>query len=447
MLIFCIVALVFGGLFAYGSYCDWFEADAPAIGIQPVTQIGRSGAISAWLHDPGSGLRSGRISIAQNHKLIVLWEQNWSGQDQPVLDRQQSQINVNSHELGLTPGPAALIIESRDNSWRNFRRGTLSSQEIAVQVVLTPPRVTLLSRNININRSGAAVVVYSVNEAVSSSGVEAGTDFYPGYAAWPDNPGLRVCFFSFQDNYDQKTPLRLLAADAAGQRVTANLPLNLRWRKFKTDVINISDAFLQMVAERFAGAGDIPPGASNLEIFQWVNQNLRQRSNQALTQITSYSEARQLWRGAFLRPTGKLMSDFVEQRVYNYKGSQVSSSTHYGLDIADVAAAPVRAAAAGRVVFTGELGIYGRVIVIDHGLNLFTLYAHLSEFNIENGAAAAMGQVIARSGSTGFSFGDHLHFTCMIGDKFVSPYEWWDSHWIDDNVERAYKEAGVNAPY
>ena len=88
----------------------------------------------------------------------------------------------------------------------------------------------------------------------------------------------------------------------------------------------------------------------------------------------------------------------------------------------------------GRVIFVGDLGIYGNLIVIDHGLGLMTLYAHLSEFAVKVGDVVKKGDIIARTGSSGLAFGDHLHFGVLVGGVEVTPLEWLDPKWIKDNV-------------
>ncbi len=59
-------------------------------------------------------------------------------------------------------------------------------------------------------------------------------------------------------------------------------------------------------------------------------------------------------------------------------GKPVGESIHTGVDLASLAHAPIEAANTGIVRFTGELGIYGNAVIIDHGLGLATLYAHMS---------------------------------------------------------------------
>ena len=73
-------------------------------------------------------------------------------------------------------------------------------------------------------------------------------------------------------------------------------------------------------------------------------------------------------------------------------------------------------------------------MVIDHGFGLFSLYAHLSSIGVETGARVNKNDTIGKTGVTGLAVGDHLHFGMMVNDTFVNPVEWWDSHWINDNI-------------
>ena len=61
--------------------------------------------------------------------------------------------------------------------------------------------------------------------------------------------------------------------------------------------------------------------------------------------------------------------------------------------------------------------------------------------DVKEGDKVTRGQTVGRSDSTGLAGGDHLHFTLLVGGQMVNPVEWWDSHWIEDRVERKLKEA------
>jgi len=94
---------------------------------------------------------------------------------------------------------------------------------------------------------------------------------------------------------------------------------------------------------------------------------------------------------------------------------------HTGVDIAAVWGSPVLAASDGRVIYAGWFGGYGRIVVIDHGQGISTLYGHLSQSLVPSGDEVHRGQVIARVGNTGFSTGPHIHFEIRINGTPVDP--------------------------
>ncbi len=83
---------------------------------------------------------------------------------------------------------------------------------------------------------------------------------------------------------------------------------------------------------------------------------------------------------------------------------------HAGLDIGADYGATIYAAERGTVIFAGWYGGYGNTVIIDHGGNIITLYAHTSELYVVEGQTVQRGQAIAAVGSTGLSTGPHLHF-------------------------------------
>jgi murein DD-endopeptidase MepM/ murein hydrolase activator NlpD len=87
---------------------------------------------------------------------------------------------------------------------------------------------------------------------------------------------------------------------------------------------------------------------------------------------------------------------------------------HDGIDIGAASGTPIRAAAAGTVIYAGWLGGYGNLTVIDHGGGVATAYGHQSSIAAGSGAYVAQGQVIGYVGSTGHSTGAHLHFEVRV---------------------------------
>ena len=94
---------------------------------------------------------------------------------------------------------------------------------------------------------------------------------------------------------------------------------------------------------------------------------------------------------------------------------------HEGTDFKAAYGAPVRATGDGTVRFAGWQGGYGRVIIIDHDNGYQTRYAHLSDINVETGAAVKRGQTIGNLGNSGRSTGSHLHYEVRIDDVPYDP--------------------------
>lgn len=94
---------------------------------------------------------------------------------------------------------------------------------------------------------------------------------------------------------------------------------------------------------------------------------------------------------------------------------------HTGIDIGMPTGTAVKAADGGKVIFSGTKGGYGKCIIVDHGANVKTLYAHNSKLLVKKGTKVFKGQTIAKSGNTGRSTGPHLHFEVIKNGTPVNP--------------------------
>lgn len=97
------------------------------------------------------------------------------------------------------------------------------------------------------------------------------------------------------------------------------------------------------------------------------------------------------------------------------------SGFHHGLDIAGKVGDPIRAAASGRVACTEYHPIYGRMVILEHGNDKKTVYAHLAEFHVKKGQMVEQGKIIGTVGTSGRTTGPHLHFEIRTGDETTNP--------------------------
>jgi len=116
---------------------------------------------------------------------------------------------------------------------------------------------------------------------------------------------------------------------------------------------------------------------------------------------------------------GRIASGFG-YRVYPWHGF------HTGIDIDARYGTPVRATANGIVSFVGWATGYGKLVKIDHGYGVSTLYGHNSSFAVQVGQKVSRGQVVSYVGMTGWTTGPHVHYEVRRGERPVNPMAYLD---------------------
>lgn len=437
------------------------EGEPPVLSGPERIALGRGGAsVEVSWEDPGQGLRDvravlrvplpgqgpatsgsrddgGAAAEAQGRE-IVLFERAFRsarpGDPVAPVAREVQTLELDPAAMDLPDGEALLVLEARDAAWSGFGAGNKSILEIPVVVDTTPPKVAVASGLTYVRRGGAGLARYRVDGEAARTGIRVGEAWFPGLRVRDD---VHVAVFAIPVEAPARAAVEVVGIDAFGNEASAVFDVRVRDRSIPEISIPLSGPFLDRVVRTFAeeaeeaGLADRPP----VEIFQHVNTVLRERNEAVIAEaIPAPSEA--AWRGAFEQMRGsKVTSEFAELRHYTRAGRRVSRARHYGYDLASTARAPITAANAGTVVFAGDNGIYGNLVMIDHGLGITTLYGHLSRIDVAVGDAVDRGQVLGRSGATGLAGGDHLHFAVLVGRTYVDPLEWWDGRWIEDHIE------------
>lgn len=159
------------------------------------------------------------------------------------------------------------------------------------------------------------------------------------------------------------------------------------------------------------------------------NKMKEKRSSKNMAAMTNYTAIaksqsinKKLWKGKFIYPVKekkykRISSPFGATRYVNNK----IVGYHSGIDFPVPVGTSLFASNKGKVVLAKYLTSTGNTIIIDHGMNVFSAYAHMSHIDIKKGDMLKKGQYIGKSGNTGFTTGPHLHFTISIGTTFVDP--------------------------
>jgi murein DD-endopeptidase MepM/ murein hydrolase activator NlpD len=351
----------------------------------------------------------------------------------------------------LKGGPAQIRVVATRPLLFGLRTAT-SDATRPVQVRLEKPIVSVVSLHHYVNVGGAEMVVYRVKPADVESGVVVGEHEYPGFPASGasvgdvqlTDPSLRVAFFALLWDQPASTGIHLYARDEAGNTGRADFDYKTFPKAPKKSRIDINDKFLSRVVPAIeALSPEVKNTGTLVDQFLVMNGELRRKNAAKIASLATQTSREMLWRGEVFHnfANTKAESAFADQRTYIYEGKEIDHQTHLGFDLASFANTNVVAANRGKVVYAADLGIYGNCVIIDHGMGVQSLYAHLSSMDVPVGTMVEKGQTLGKSGMTGMAGGDHLHFTMLVNGQMVNPIEWWDPHWIQDRVVRKLKEA------
>jgi murein DD-endopeptidase MepM/ murein hydrolase activator NlpD len=187
-----------------------------------------------------------------------------------------------------------------------------------------------------------------------------------------------------------------VAATSSQGPVVTDLRIHVLAKKFPTRRLSVDEAFVN------------PPESARARI---------EAESKETASIFANSAPARLWT-AFERPVMQAAnSAFGTRSVFNGQ----PRSAHSGADFLSPAGTPVKAAASGRVMLAKNLYYSGNTVIIDHGLGVFSLFAHFSRIDVAAGDVVTAGQIVGLVGATGRVTGPHLHWTVRVAGARVDP--------------------------
>src|SRR3954467_848152 len=426
-----VLLVVIAGL-AVGAWylAPRFERSAPQITLTPDSDVLGLAPVEIVVTDQGAGLKSVTATLS-----VGGTEHNLLGEQYAERVKEKKVTVAASKISGLKEGPAVLRITARDGSLWGFFKGNETVVQKNLTIDVTPPTLDLIADDRYINFGGTGAIVYRPSADTVTSGVKIGGYFFPGTKGpIKAQPEPFLVLFAHPYNVPASAKAVLVATDKAGNTREMPLVYELKNVNYKKSTIALTDGFMQSKVVPLVKDVEARQGAVK-DVFVAVNTRLRKENETKITEITRKSTASILWSGAFTQlSNSKVEANFADQRTYTYNNQPVDTAYHVGYDLSVTKRYPVEAANGGQVAFTGDLGIYGNTVILDHGLGLFTLYSHLSAIDVKEGDSVAKRQPLGRTGETGLAAGDHLHFGVYLSGVAVLPVEWWDAKWINDNI-------------
>jgi hypothetical protein len=292
---------------------------------------------------------------------------------------------------GLPDGDHRLVVIAEDSSWHRNR----GRAELVLRTDNTPPKVRIESEPTELAAGHPAIVRVSSDEPATVD-VRLGDhklELQPG-----DGYGWLVVGFGPASG-GASVALTVDATDQIGNRASQRVDLMIKPTEFPREQLQVPASLVPLLAPERREAED-----KRLAVYY-----------ESVTQP-------KLWQGRFVVPVqGQIVTPFGEVRSYN---GAPPSGNHGGIDISAPMGRPVGAANRGKVVAVETVDLRGLVVILDHGLGVFTTYAHLASADVKVGQTVDRGQTIGKVGSTGLSTGPHLHWELWVGGVNVDPTNW-----------------------
>lgn len=416
----------------------FFEGGKPVITLrQPSDFLGKNGVIDYTVTDTKSGIHNITVYGVQGNVKKTLHSVSfprtrYTGTIGPLENSQTVTFDVQKE--GFTDGAITLTVEATDFSLRGWFTGNKAIFTKQVTLDTVPPEIQIIHSEKYISPGGAGIAIYRLSDKDSRNGVNMNGLFNPGFPVGNGKEDIYISFFALPFDTEKIDALHVLATDAAGNN--AIVPFTTVYQKTaqKQDTITISDGFLDAKIPEFQQHYPEMHGEF-IDKYIYANSSVRDQNNSKISELCKTPQPERLWKGHFARMAGSSRAGYADHRTYFYKGQAIDQQVHLGMDIASTSRAEVRAANMGKVVFSDYLGIYGNMVMVDHGQGIFSLYSHLSQLNVAPGDMVDQKTVLGLTGTTGMAGGDHLHFSMLVNGVFVTPKEWWDQHWVDVTIE------------
>lgn len=260
---------------------------------------------------------------------------------------------------------------------------------------ISAQQVRVTSGGVPVDVGGVARLTIEAPATADTVTVSAFGQSWPtlrrGRSAWTALIGVDL------DREAGSYPVTVLAQGSALPAAEGDATLRVAARQFRRRVLTVAPEYVNP-----------PPDLADRILAE----------SQFLEQVYASSAPDAAWANGFVRPVpGRANSSFGTRSVFNGE----ERSPHAGTDFLSGTGTPIQAPAGGRIVAARDLFFSGRTVIIDHGLGVFSMLAHLSRIDVREGEAIGRGDIVGLVGATGRVTGPHLHWAMRVNGARVDP--------------------------
>jgi len=439
IIIAIVLILIIAGM-GYLYKSSMFERNAPKIGIASTINWNLKKPLKLNLSDD-SGIKFVRITLSDGKNSILLLKKVYT-----KIEKNQP-IDIKFPRTGFvsTKKIFQLNIETTDSSKWNFFSGNSSQKTVKIKIDRKRPELFVVNNSYKIIKGGVATVIFKAKDDNLKDlyiQTNLGKKYFPT-PFYKDNYYISLIAWPVEQ---KKFRASVVATDDAGNISRVPVRLYLKDKKYRISKISLKDNFLDgKISDLVEQNNPDLTNASKIEKFKYVNETLRKKNEDLIEKMTTKTDTEMIsdfkQNKFYPLKNAAAVASFGDHRFYSYKGKEISSAWHLGLDLASIAGAKIRTQNAGVIVYADPNGIYGNNLIMYHGLGLYTLYGHTSSFLVSVGDKVKAKQAIAHTGMTGLALGDHLHLGVVVQGVEVRPEEWMDRTWMKLNIFDIIKSA------
>ncbi len=433
-----VAAVIGGGIYLYNA--PIIEREAPRVTIESNGFWNLKTPLTVTIED-NSAIKNYKIVLQTSDETVELANEAFT-QPQQKIDLT---VQLPKRLMRLKDESVTVSVEATDTSKWNFMSGNSVAVQQKMTVDTKRPTLNRIANSYGIRKGGSALVVFQAeDDNMETFYIE--TNFGKRFSAQPFvKEGYYAALIAWPVTEDDFRAT-LVAEDMAGNRSRTAIPLYLKAAKYRERNLKLTEKYLEgKIAQLAEDYPETQGVEGRIQQFKVINEDVRRANEKLIHELTSKVPDTMIdsFKITPFYPlkNGQNLGGYGDHRSYIHEGEKVSEAYHLGVDLASVKQAPVLLQNGGEVVYAGYNGIYGNMPIVHHGMGLYTLYAHCSSMNVQEGESVSAGTVIGNTGTTGSVLGDHLHFGVLVQGIDVRPQEWMDKQWMTLNVTEVMESA------